>query len=99
MAMAYHLLAAQNDPRATTILENAVVLIDPAQNPDGRARFVLHTRQSRGRWADAHPLSAEHDEPFPGGRVNHYLFDLNRDWILGVNPESRGRRGRGDTPG
>lgn len=91
MAMAYHLLAARNEPRAATILENAVVLIDPAQNPDGRARFVLHTRQGRGRWADDHPLSVEHDEPFPGGRVNHYLFDLNRDWFAQTQPESRGR--------
>ncbi|HSG46304.1 MAG TPA: M14 family zinc carboxypeptidase [Longimicrobiales bacterium] len=90
-AMAYHLLAARDEPRAGTILENAVVLIDPAQNPDGRARFVLNTRQSRGRWADDDPLSAEHDEPFPGGRVNHYLFDLNRDWFAQTQVESRGR--------
>jgi hypothetical protein len=91
MAMAYHLLAARNEPRAGTILENALVLIDPAQNPDGRARFVLHTRQGRGRWIDPHPLSAEHDEPFPGGRTNHYLFDLNRDWFAQTQPESRAR--------
>lgn len=91
MAMAYHLLAAVDEPRARTILDNALVLIDPAQNPDGRARFVLHTRQARGRWIDADPLSAEHDEPFPGGRTNHYLFDLNRDWFAQTQPESRAR--------
>jgi hypothetical protein len=91
MAMAYHLLAARDEPRAGAILENAVVLIDPAQNPDGRARFVLNTRQGRGRWADDHPASVEHDEPFPGGRVNHYLFDLNRDWFPQTQPESRHR--------
>ncbi|HSM06690.1 MAG TPA: M14 family zinc carboxypeptidase [Longimicrobiales bacterium] len=91
MAMAYHLLAARDEPRAATILANAVVLIDPAQNPDGRARFVLGTRQGRGRWADPHPLSAEHDEPFPGGRTNHYLFDLNRDWFAQTQMESRAR--------
>jgi hypothetical protein len=91
MAMAYHLLAARGEPRARTILDHALVLIDPAQNPDGRARFVLNTRQGRGRWADDHPASVEHDEPFPGGRVNHYLFDLNRDWFAQTQPESRGR--------
>jgi hypothetical protein len=93
MAMAYHLLAAVNEPRAATILENALVLIDPAQNPDGRARFVLNTRQARGRWVDDDPLSAEHDEPFPGGRTNHYLFDLNRDWFAQTQRESRARVG------
>lgn len=91
MAMAYHLLAAQGEPRAETILDNALVLIDPAQNPDGRARFVLNTRQARGRWVDDDPLSAEHDEPFPGGRTNHYLFDLNRDWFAQTQMESRAR--------
>ena len=91
MAMAYHLLAARDEPGAAMIRENAVVLIDPAQNPDGRARFVLGTRQGRGRWADPHPLSAEHDEPFPGGRTNHYLFDLNRDWFAQTQMESRAR--------
>jgi hypothetical protein len=91
MAMAYHLLASVDEPRARTILDNALVLIDPAQNPDGRARFVLHTRQARGRWIDEDPLSAEHDEPFPGGRTNHYLFDLNRDWFAQTQPESRAR--------
>jgi hypothetical protein len=91
MAEAYHLLAALDDPRVETILSDAVVLIDPAQNPDGRARFLAHTALTRGAWPSAHPLSAEHDEPWPGGRVNHYLFDLNRDWFAQTQPESRGR--------
>jgi len=91
MAEAYHLLAAQNDPAADRILRESLVLIDPMQNPDGRARFVAATTQARGRWADDDPNSAEHDEPWPGGRTNHYLFDLNRDWFAQTQPESRGR--------
>jgi hypothetical protein len=90
-AAAYHLLAATNDPRAERILAEALVLVDPAQNPDGRARFVQTTRQGRGRWPSADPLAAEHDETWPGGRGNHYLFDLNRDWFAQTQAESRGR--------
>ena len=91
MAMAYHLLAARNNTDVDLMLRNALVIIDPAQNPDGRARFVLNNRQARGLIPDADPTSAEHDEPWPGGRVNHYLFDLNRDWFAQTQPESRGR--------
>lgn len=91
MAEAYHLLAATNDPRTVDILTHSLVLIDPMQNPDGRARFVLQNRLGRARSPDPDPLAAEHDEPWPGGRVNHYLFDLNRDWFLQSQPETRGR--------
>ncbi len=88
---AYHLVAAQNDPVASEILEKVVVLIDPMQNPDGRDRFIQHFRQSVGRWPDADPQAAEHNEMWPAGRFNHYLFDMNRDWFAGTQPESRGR--------
>ena len=88
---AWHLLAAENDPRTTAILKDAIVLIDPVQNPDGRGRFVQSTRTGRASRPDAFALSAEHDEPWPGGRANHYLFDLNRDWFAQTQPESRGR--------
>ena len=87
----YHLLAARNDPRVDAILRDAIVLIDPLQNPDGRARLVQSTRSSRAAVPDALPLAAEHDEPWPGGRGNHYLFDLNRDWFAHTQPESRGK--------
>ncbi len=91
MAEAYHLLAATNDPRVDEILANSLVLIDPMQNPDGRARFVFQTVMGRAASPDPDPLSAEHDEPWPGGRVNHYLFDLNRDWFVQTQPETQGR--------
>ena len=91
MAEAYHLLAAQGDATVELILRESLILIDPMQNPDGRARFVFQNTMARARWEDAAPASAEHDEPWPGGRVNHYLFDLNRDWFAQTQPETRGR--------
>jgi hypothetical protein len=91
MAEAYHLLAARGDETVDRILAESLVLIDPMQNPDGRARFVFQNAMARARWADPEPASAEHDEPWPGGRVNHYLFDLNRDWFAQTQPETRGR--------
>jgi hypothetical protein len=91
MAEAYHLLAAEGDATVDSILAESLVLIDPMQNPDGRARFVAQNLMGRARWEDAEPASAEHDEPWPGGRVNHYLFDLNRDWFAQTQPETSGR--------
>jgi hypothetical protein len=91
LAEAYHLLAAQDSEDVETILRGAVVLIDPLQNPDGRARFLLTTLQGRAAIPDPEPASAEHDEPWPGGRSNHYLFDMNRDWFALTQPETRGR--------
>jgi Zinc carboxypeptidase len=90
LVTAYHLLA---DRRETTrkMLEDVVVIIDPMQNPDGRDRFVNFHRENRGAAPDAEPLAAEHVQRFPGGRFNHYLFDLNRDWFLQTQLESRAR--------
>ena len=88
---AYHLLASQGDADVDTVLRDALVLIDPMQNPDGRARFVSTNLQGRAPTADPTPYSAEHDEPWPGGRSNHYLFDMNRDWFAQSQPETRGR--------
>ena len=91
LAEAYHLLAAQGDPTVELILRESLVLIDPMQNPDGRARFVASNTHGHAMAADADPLSAEHDEGWPGGRSNHYLFDLNRDWFPQNHPESQGK--------
>ena len=88
---AYHLLASQGDAGVDTVLRDALVLIDPMQNPDGRARFIFQNLQGRAATADPVPYSAEHDEPWPGGRSNHYLFDMNRDWFAQSQPETRGR--------
>jgi len=91
MLEAYHLLASQGDADVDTVLREALVLIDPMQNPDGRARFVFQNLQGRAAVPDPTPYNAEHDEPWPGGRSNHYLFDMNRDWFAQTQPETRGR--------
>jgi hypothetical protein len=88
---AYHLLASQGDADVDLVLREALVLIDPMQNPDGRARFIFQNLQARAMTPDPTPYNAEHDEPWPGGRSNHYLFDMNRDWFAQTQPETRGR--------
>jgi hypothetical protein len=87
---AYHLLA---DRRAVTreMLEKVVVILDPMQNPDGRDRFVNFHRESRGVAPDAEPLAAERVQRWATGRHNHYLFDMNRDWFLQTQLETRTR--------
>ena len=91
LAEAHHLLASQGDAGVDAVFRDALVLIDPMQNPDGRARFIAGNAQGRAAQPDATPYSAEHDEPWPGGRSNHYLFDMNRDWFAQSQPETRGR--------
>ena len=61
-------------------LENTIVIIDPCINPDGRDRYVNWYNQYVNSPYNTNPDSKEHHEPWPGGRANHYLFDLNRDW-------------------
>jgi hypothetical protein len=90
LALAYH-LAAGSSPEVSEILDRDIVVIDPMQNPDGRARFVASTRAARGIDADDEPASAEHSQPWPGGRFSHDLFDLNRDWFALTHPETAGR--------
>ena len=91
LAEAYHLLAARGDAGVEAILRESIVLIDPLQNPDGRARFLAASRQARAAVPDPEPYSAEQDQPWPGGRPNHYLFDMNRDWLAISQPETAGR--------
>lgn len=91
LAEAYHLLAARGDDGVDTILRESIVVIDPLQNPDGRERFIFNNLMARGYPPDTLPVAAEHDETWPSGRVNHYLFDLNRDWIVQSQREAAGR--------
>jgi hypothetical protein len=88
---AYHLLAARGNADADLTLREALVIIDPMQNPDGRQRFVTQNLLGRSIEPDPNPQSAEHDEPWPGGRVNHYLFDMNRDYFALSQRETQGR--------
>lgn len=91
LALAYHLLAAQGDETVDAILRNTIVIIDPMQNPDGRNRFVQSFEAARGLEIQGDRFAAEHDQPWPRGRSNHYLFDMNRDWFTLSQPETRGR--------
>jgi hypothetical protein len=91
LAEAYHLLAAREDPVVDRILADSLVIIDPLENPDGRSRFLATNGAAQAPEPDPEPLAAEHDQPWPGGRYNHYLFDMNRDWFALSQVETRGR--------
>lgn len=85
-------LAASRDPEVARWLDGAVVAIDPLLNPDGHERYVTWYRSVAGPRPDADPAAREHRPGWPGGRTNHWYFDLNRDWAWGVMPETRARR-------
>ncbi len=82
---------ARGAPDLSGVLDSLLVVIDPMVNPDGRARYVNFYRQARGLEPNPDRTTREHAEPWPGGRPNHYLFDLNRDWAWGTQPETRAR--------
>ncbi|WP_420593091.1 M14 family zinc carboxypeptidase [Robiginitalea biformata] len=86
-----YILVASEDPRVAGYREESVVFLDPTINPDGRDRHTQWANSYRGNPLVSDPQDAEHNEYFPGGRTNHYWFDLNRDWLLAINPESRGK--------
>ena len=90
MALA-HKLAIQTDPEVQGWLKNTVVIIDPSVNPDGFDRYTQWNRMAANLLKTTHPDSREHREPWPGGRVNHYYFDLNRDWAWATQTETRQR--------
>lgn len=82
LAVAWHLATAM-DETTTDMLDRAVVMIELMQNPDGRDRFITYSRMTRSPLGgDPDPQSAERNEPWPFGRFNHYLFDMNRDWFI-----------------
>ena len=72
-------------------LENTVVIIDPCINPDGRDRYVNWYNQVKSTPFNTNQDAKEHSEPWPGGRPNHFLFDLNRDWAWATQIESQQR--------
>ncbi|MFH6601916.1 M14 metallopeptidase family protein [Maribacter algicola] len=90
MLTAYTLVASES-AEIEKYRKNAVIFIDPTINPDGRDRHTQWANTYQGAPEVADPQDAEHNEYWPGGRTNHYWFDLNRDWLLAVNPESRGK--------
>ena len=82
---------ARGAPDVARVLDSVVVIIEPMVNPDGRDRYVNFYRQARGLNPNPDRTTREHQEPWPGGRPNHYLFDLNRDWAWMSQPETRAR--------
>ncbi|MEZ9820159.1 M14 family zinc carboxypeptidase [Shewanella sp. 10N.286.45.A1] len=86
-----HMLATSEDKWVTNLLENAVVLITPSQNPDGMDRFSTWANGYAGKVVVSDPNHKEHKQGWPSGRSNHYLADLNRDWLFLRHPESQGR--------
>ncbi len=75
----------------TAWLNDVVVIMDPMINPDGRDRYVYWNKNVTGAFQNVRPESREHSEPWPGGRTNHYHFDLNRDWAWQTQKESQQR--------
>lgn len=90
LLLAYY-LTASTAPETKQWLEQAVVTIDPLENPDGRDR-ASHWFDQNKSWPNVtDPLDREHTEAWPGGRTNHFYTDLNRDWLPLTQPESRAR--------
>jgi len=89
--LAAYTFVASESPEIVKYLNNAIIMLDPTINPDGRDRHTQYANMYQGNPLVADPADAEHNEYWPRGRTNHYWFDLNRDWLLGINPESRGK--------
>ena len=90
MKTIYELVGPENK-EAKSWFENTVVIMDPMVNPDGRDRYVNWYNQMAGEDFNARFDAREHHEPWPGGRPNHYYFDLNRDWAWQTQVESKQR--------
>jgi len=86
----YYLAAAQSGD-VLKMLDDVVILFDPSFNPDGMNRFSSWVNTHKAKNVITDPSSREYREAWPGGRTNHYWFDLNRDWLPTQHPESRGR--------
>ena len=90
LLMAYHMAAAQS-PAIDSALQQSVVLLDPSFNPDGLNRFATWVNMHKNKNVNPDNNDREYSEVWPGGRTNHYWFDLNRDWLPVQQPESRNR--------
>jgi hypothetical protein len=84
-------LASSLDDHYLELLSDIIIVIDPVVNPDGRERFIQYINSRSHRVPNPDPQSLEHSEPWPRGRSNHYLFDLNRDWAWLTQLETRNR--------
>ncbi|MFD2828156.1 M14 family zinc carboxypeptidase [Leeuwenhoekiella polynyae] len=89
--LAIYYLAAAEGPAIDSMLENVVILFDPSFNPDGLQRFSYWANTNKNQSLTSDPQDREYREVWPGGRYNHYWFDLNRDWLPAELPESQAR--------
>lgn len=89
MAFGFHLISSKT-AEVQALLERVVVIIDPVMNPDGRNRIIHQVAQNTSRVPNL-DYASMHRGHWPRGRGNHYLFDMNRDWLVGSAPETRGR--------
>lgn len=90
IALAYY-LAASESPEVEKMLENTIILLDPCFNPDGLHRFSTWVNSNKSTHLITDPNDREFNEMWPGGRFNHYWFDMNRDWLPVQLPESQAR--------
>ncbi|MEE9364635.1 MAG: M14 family zinc carboxypeptidase [Cellulophaga sp.] len=90
LAYAYYLAAAEG-PEIENLLENMIILMDPCYNPDGLQRFAYWANTNKSKNLNPDTNEREYHEVWPGGRTNHYWFDMNRDWLPAQLPESRAR--------
>ena len=90
LLLAYH-LAASNAPETLKMLDELVILFDPSFNPDGLQRFAYWANTNKNQILTADSNDREYNEVWPGGRTNHYWFDMNRDWLPAQLPESQAR--------
>ncbi len=84
-------LTGGTDSATVNLLKNVVIVIDPTQNPDGRERYLSMLETYRSDVPNYNRFAMQHGGVWPYGRGNHYLFDLNRDWIMVRNQETRGK--------
>ncbi len=89
MAVVYHLAAAQGSDIEET-LENSVIILIAVFNPDGNSRMSAWNHMNGGYVPVSDPEHRLHNTFWPGGRTNHYWFDLNRQWLIIQHPEPRG---------
>ena len=90
LAVAYYLAAAQGS-EIEKLLNETVILFDPSYNPDGLQRFAYWANINKSKNINPDPNDREYNEIWPGGRTNHYWFDMNRDWLPVQLPESQAR--------
>lgn len=90
LLVAYY-LAASDDAEVQAFLDKAIIVLEPSINPDGMDRFTTWVTSHRGKTANGDPQHMEHFQAWPKGRTNHYMFDLNRDWLLLTQQETKNR--------